>query len=163
MALQRPDPPKSAHFHPSFVCVFLYRISNHLYRAGHRLLARLVWHLNTLLTGADISEPANLREGLVILSPPGVAVMGTAGRNLTIVACAGLGGEIGRLEDVGAGPGLPVVGDDVTLEPHTGILGPVRIGSRVRVKAGFTAVVDVPDDAVVEGARPRLIRRQDLP
>lgn len=163
LAAQQPDAPRSAYCHPSFVCVLLHRISNHLYRAHHRWFARIVWHLNVLLTGAEIAESCDLGEGLVIVTPPGVAIMGTAGRNLTVMACAGLGGEMGRHEDIGAGQGLPVVGDDVILEPHSGILGPVRIGHRVRVGLGCGVTKDVPDDAIVEGPRCRTLRRRDLP
>lgn len=159
LARQQDGPLTSAFLHPSFVCVILYRISNRFFRAGHRHVARFFWHLNVLLTGADIAAPADLGEGLVILNPPGTAIMGKAGRNLTVMACAGLGSEMGRLEDIGAGPGLPVVGDDVILEPHSGILGPVKIGNRVRVGAGIGLTYDVPDDTVVEGPPPRFLRR----
>ena len=144
---------------PAMQCVALYRLSNHLWRAGRRWPARLVWHLNLLLTGADISEPADLGPGLVIPNPAGVAIMGTAGRNLTVLACAGLGGEIGRREDVGAGPGLSLLGDDVLLRPHSGVLGPVRVGHRVVVGVGIAVTSDVADDTLVEGPRARLVPR----
>ena len=155
--------PGAVVFHPSFLCALLHRLSHHFFRAGHRYVARFFWHLNVLLTGADISEPCDLGEGLVIVSPPGVAIMGKAGRNLTVMPCAGLGGELGRREDVGAGPGLPVLGDDVVLEPHCGVLGPVRIGHRVRLEAGTVVSEDVPDDTVISGPEPRFLRRRDLP
>lgn len=156
-------PARTAFLHPSLVCVFLYRIANHFFRAGHRHVARFFWHLNVLLTGADISPPANLGEGLVVLCPPGTAIMGTAGRNLTVMPCAGLGGEVGRREDIGAGPGLPLLGDDVILEPHCGVLGPVLVGHRVRVGAGIGLTRHTPDDSLVEGAQARFLRRKDLP
>ena len=95
----------NAYFHPASLCVVLYRISNYFYRADRRWLARIIWHVNILLTGADITEPANIGEELVVLHPAGVAVMGTAGKNLTLMACSGLGGEMGNQEDIGAGPG----------------------------------------------------------
>ena len=149
---------------PSFLCVVIHRLSHYFFRSGHRFIARFFWHLNILLTGADISEPCDLGEGLVIMSPPGVAIMAKAGRNLTVMPCAGLGGEIGRRrEDIGAGPGLPVLGDDVVLEPHTGVLGPVKIGHRVRLAAGTVVTRNIPDDMAVNGPQPRFVRRQDLP
>lgn len=148
--------------HPAFLCVLLHRISHYFFRANRKYVARLFWHLNFLLTGADISEPCDLGEGLLILSPPGTSIMGKAGRNLTLMPGAGLGGEVGRREDVGAGPGLPVLGDDVLLEPHSGILGPVRIGHRVHVTVGIGVTRDVSDDSIVEGPQPRFVRRRDL-
>src|SRR4029077_20112239 len=111
----------------------------------------------------DISPPAELGEGLVIMSPAGTAISGVADRNLTLMPCAGVGGEVGRWEDVGAGPGLPVLGSDVVLEPHCGVLGPIRVGHRVRLCAGVVVTRDVADDTMVEGPALRFLRRRDLP
>lgn len=161
LAEHRSNPPHSARLHPGFICVALYRLSNHLYRARHPWVARMIWHMNLILTGADISEPANIDEGLVVPTPAGVAIMGTAGRNLTVMACSGLGGELGRREDIGAGPGLPIVGDDVIMEPHTGVLGPVRVGNRVRIRAGCVVTREVADDSVLEPPRARFLARRN--
>lgn len=123
----------------------------------------MVWHLNAFITGADIAEVCDFGAGLVIVSPAGISMMGSAGRNLTVMALSGLGGEIGRHEDVGAGAGLPLLGDDVVLEPHAGVLGPVRVGSRVRVGCGAMVTEDVPDDTIVSAPNARFIRRTDMP
>jgi serine O-acetyltransferase len=159
---QNGRPVPAVRLHPSFVCVLLYRLSNHFYRAGHRYIARLLWHINFMVTGADISEPADLGEGLLILSPPGTAIMGTAGRNLTVMPCAGLGSDMSRDHDIGAGPGLPLLGDDVVLEPHCGVLGPTKVGNRVRVPAGLGLTQDVGDDVLICGPEPRFLRRSDV-
>ncbi len=156
------NPPPFLSLHPSFLCVFLYRISHHFHRAGHKYIARLFWHCNTLLTGADISPPADLGEGLVILNPPGTSIMAQVGRNCTMMPLSGLGSELGRREDIGAGPGLAVVGDDVLIEPCAGALGPIHIGNRVRIGALTVVVKDLPDDAVVESAHARFLKRRDL-
>jgi serine O-acetyltransferase len=147
-------------FSPSYVCVVCYRLSHYFFEKKHTLLARLVAHFNEVLTGADITPESELDEGLVILTPPGTAICGKAGRNLTVMPCSGLGGEIGRRDDIGAGPGLPVLGDDVILEPHCGVLGPARIGNRVRIRAGVLVTRDMPDDSIAEGPAPRLLARQ---
>jgi serine O-acetyltransferase len=158
LAYERPG--WGIYLHPSLICVFLYRMSHHFHSGGHTLVARVIAHLNQFLTGADISPASELDEGLVIFTPPGTAIFGKAGRNLTVMPCSGLGGEIGRRDDIGAGPGLPVLGNDVILEPHCGVLGPARIGSRVRICAGVLVTRDVPDDSVAEGPRPRFMVRQ---
>jgi serine O-acetyltransferase len=131
-----------------------------LYRADHRYAARFFWQLNLMITGADISAAANLGEGLLILSPPGTAIMGTAGRNLTVMPLGGLGGELGRYEDIGAGPGMPLLGDDVVLEPNSGVMGPVRIGSRVRIRATVAVTKDIPDDVLVMPPEIRVLGRR---
>lgn len=154
--------PRSAWLHPSHVCVWLYRLANHLFRAGHGWSARLVWHLKVVLTGADISYLADLGPGLVLLHPAGVSIMGQAGRNLTVMACCGLGGEVNRHADVAGWPGVPQLGDDVVIEPHSGVLGPVRVGHRVRICAGVVVTGDVADDMVVCPLPARQVRRGAL-
>lgn len=149
--------------HPSFLCVVLYRVARCLHVKGHTFLARLFGQVNTLLTGADISPASDIGGGLVVVSPAGAALFGKAGRNLTVMPGAGIGGELGRREDVGGGPGLPVLGDDVVLEAHVGVLGPCRIGDRARIVGGTLVLRDVPADTVVEGPRPRFRARRDLP
>jgi serine O-acetyltransferase len=135
-------------WHPGYICVVLYRISHYLHRAGHKYAARVVWHCNGVLTGGDIAPAVEIGPGLLIPCPAGVAIAGKVGRNFTVLMCSGLGSELGRHEDVGAGAGLPLVGDDVFLEAHTGVLGPVRVGNRVRIKAGAVLTTDIPDDSV---------------
>ncbi|MDO9091238.1 MAG: hypothetical protein Q8R98_22305, partial [Rubrivivax sp.] len=149
----------SVYLQPAFICVLLHRLSHHCHRRGHRRLARLWWHLNTFATGADISAPADLGPGLLIQHPMGVSIAGRAGRNLTVMACSGLGSELGRREDVGAGPGLPLLGDDVWIEPHSGVMGPVRVGHRVRIGAGMPVAQDVADDTELQSPPPRIVAR----
>jgi serine O-acetyltransferase len=151
------------YLHCGFISVLLHRLSHHCHRRGHRWLARFWWHLNTTLTGADISSPADLGPGLVILHPMGVAIAGKAGRNLTVMACSGLGGELGRREDKGAGPGLPVLGDDVWIETHSGVMGPVRVGHRVRIGAGLPVTFDIADDTDIVWPTPRAMPRNPAP
>ncbi|MBK8959366.1 MAG: hypothetical protein IPM80_13250 [Proteobacteria bacterium] len=156
--LRTPYTGGPAWFSASFLCVGLFRLSHYLYCARHTWLSRAVWHLNCLLTGADVSEPAEIGAGLVILHPTGTALMGTIGRNLTVMACAGIGGEVGRHEKVASWPGVPLVGNDVVLEPHSGILGPVIVGNRVRISAGACVTRAIPDDTVVESPRTRFFK-----
>ena len=157
---QQSHKPRSAYLHPSFVCALLYRISNHLHRRKHHWFARAVWHLNVLATGSDISEFSDLDQGLVVVRPAGVALMGKAGKNLTVMPCAGIGGEMGRRDDIGGGPGLPVLGDDVFMGAHSGILGPVRVGDRVHVGPGCAVLRDVGDDTMVLTHPPRFLTRR---
>jgi serine O-acetyltransferase len=126
----------------------MYRWSHYLHLTGHKYGARVLWHLNGLVTGADIPPPIEIGPGFLIPCPSGAAVAGKAGRNFTVMMCSGIGGELGRHEDIGAGSGLPLLGDDVFMEPRTGVLGPVRVGNRVRIKAGATVTTDVADDVV---------------
>lgn len=152
-----PEGTSFSRWHPGYLCVFLYRISHYLHTGGHKLLARAFWQINSLLTGSDLPPAISIGPGLLVPVPSGVAVACRAGRNLTILMCSGLGSEIGRFDDIGAGPGLPLIGDDVTLEPHSGVLGPVRIGDRVVLKAGAVVSFDVPSDTQARPPAPRFL------
>lgn len=133
---------------PSYTSVALYRYARLLYARGWTRLSRLLWQLNLFITGADISPMSDLGEGLLVVHPHAVTVVGSAGRNFTVEGQGGLGGGM-SMDDVGAGPGLPLLGDDVRLERGAMVLGPVRVGNGVRVGAGCTVVQDVPDHCEV--------------
>jgi len=140
----------------SYLCAWLHRLAHYADARGLRRSARLLWHLAMVVTGADIAPSADLGGGLLVVSPAGVAISGRAGRNLTMMPLSGVGGEL-SLEDIGAGPGLPVLGDDVTLGTLTGVLGPVRVGDGVRVMPGCVVIEDVPAGAVVASPKTRAL------
>jgi serine O-acetyltransferase len=138
-------------FDPSYQAVWLHRWSAFMFSRGRRLTARFLWHLNVFLTGADISPLSRFGAGLLICYPSTVVLFCTAGEELTVGAQAVTGGGLsGR--DIGAGPGLPVLGDDVDLGVGAMVLGPVRIGSRARIGARCTVVDDLPNAACVPPA-----------
>ena len=142
-------PANDARWSPSFRCVALFRLSRYLFVNGRRLAARFVWQINMMLTGADISPICDLGDGLVVIHPVATTLAGSAGRRLTVEGHGGLGGGL-ALDDIGAGPGLPVLGDDVLLARGASVLGPVSIGSRVRIGPGCTVTRDLPDDTEVK-------------
>jgi serine acetyltransferase/glycosyltransferase involved in cell wall biosynthesis len=150
----RPRPLLLA-FYPPFLCVALYRLSHLLLAREWGIASRLVWQLNLLLTGADIHPHCDFGGGLLIPHPMAVSISGNAGKNLTLLARAGLGGELPRREDRGAGPGLACLGDDVVLAPHSGVLGPVTVGSGAFVFPGCLVPRDIPPGVrVLPIARP---------
>lgn len=142
-----------------YLCVWLQRWSHWLHGRGHRGLARLVYHLNLMLTGADLPPGSDIGGGWLVTAPVAIVVCGKAGRNFTVGTLSGLGGEMGSDADVGAGPGLPCVGDNVSIGSHAGVLGALRVGNNVTIAAGCVVRKDVPDDCVVEGAAPRIRTR----
>jgi serine O-acetyltransferase len=139
----------------AFACVFLYRYSRLCFERGWKRRARILWQLNMFLTGADISPISDLGEGLLIVHPMAVILVGSAGKRLLVEGTGGCGGGL-ALEDIGAGPGLPSMGDDVSLARGAMVLGPVRIGSRVFIGPGCTVVRDLPDDTRVSSPPIRI-------
>jgi len=51
----------------------------------------------------------------------------------------------------------PVFGDEVDIGANAVIIGPVRIGHRVKIGAGAVVVKDVPDDHIAVGNPARII------
>lgn len=134
---------------PSYQCVLLHRLSFYFHSRGNRLLARTFWQLNLFLTACDIAPVSDIGPGLVVHFPLAVGLIGTVGKNTTIEGHAGIGGGTRRHADIGAGPGLPVIGDDVVLGWGALVMGPIRVGHRVVIGHGAVVTADVPDDAVV--------------
>lgn len=145
---------------PSYQCVLLHRVSFFFNARGNRLLARLFWHLNLLATGCDIAPISDVGGGLVVHFPLAIGLIGTVGRNCTIEGHCGIGGGTRRRADIGAGPGLPVIGDDVVLGWGALVMGPVHIGNRVVVGHGAVVTTDVPDCAVVPDRDLVLLHRR---
>lgn len=138
----------------SFLCVYLHRLSHFFFDRGNKLFARFFWHLNLLLTGADISPLSDIGGGLIVKYPLCVIIVGKLGSNCTIDGHGGIGG--GRdTKDIGAGPGLPVIGDDVYLAIGSFILGPVKVGDGAYIEPKCFVTRPVPAGATVECPQPR--------
>lgn len=150
-------PPMFLRLHPAYLCVLLHRLSHYFFRRRMGKAGRFFNQLNMLVTGVDIHPHCDIDGGLLIPHPGAVVLSGSAGRNLTVRALSGCGIMYGR-NDVGAGPGLPVLGNDVEIGPKGSVLGAVLIGDRVRIGAACTATRDLPADAVVEQVSPPIGR-----
>lgn len=144
-------------FDPSYRAVVLHRWSHYFFCRGKRLLARFLWHANLRLTGADISPISDLGGGLVIVEPLACILIGKAGSNLTVRGHAGFGGGMSR-DDIGAGPGLPVLGNDVELDFGCVVLGPVRVGDGTYIGPRCVVRTSVPDWSRVMSAEPKVRR-----
>ncbi|HEY0419646.1 MAG TPA: hypothetical protein VGC80_09020 [Acetobacteraceae bacterium] len=145
-----PPDRRSPLRHLGFWAILLYRLSHYLHRKGLRLPARLIWLCNICLTGADIDCATSVGAGTVITHPRAVIIYGQVGENCTFMAQTGIGGLFKAvMADIGAGKGRPVLADEVMLAPGALVLGPVRVGRRVRIGPRIIVTKDVPDDAQV--------------
>ncbi len=129
---------------PSYLCVFLHRVSRDYWCQGKNRRARISRRLNILLTGADIQVRCHIEEGLLIPVPSGVNLSGKMGPNLTVLPVSGTGIKF-KNQDIGGGAGLPVLGSNVTLHQFSAVLGPVHIGSGAQLLPGVTATADIPE------------------
>ena len=146
--------PRVLILNPSYQCVLLSRLSFYCFGRGWRIVARVLWQVNLWLTGADIAPISDVGGGWVADCPVSTIVTGKIGRNFTSSSQAGVGGGMTSHADIGAGPGLPIIGDDVTLGPGALVMGPIRVGDRVRIGARCAVTTDIPGDSVVEAPAP---------
>lgn len=96
----------------------------------------------------------------------------TIGRDLHIVNNEGslsmhpdtvIGDRLGVMHNVTIGtnmrPGAPVIGDDVFIGTNSTVLGPIRVGDRVRIGSNCSVTTNVPSDSIVIGSPARIYPR----
>lgn len=129
-----------------------------LYRAmrfcqTHRLkpLAAVLYRLNAAVGHLVIGRGAELGPGLVILHSLGIVINThvRAGKNLVLEHGVTIGAEKGR---------SPLLGDNVFVGAGAKIIGPVRIGSDVKIGANAVVTTDLPDGATAVGIPARVVR-----
>lgn len=139
---------------PSYQCMLLYRLYRHAYLRGWRKLASFLFLVSLYLTRAEIPPSTSIGGGCLICHCP-VILCGRIGENFTLMGDGGIGGGF-ESDDIGGGPGLPVVGNDVVMAIKSIVLGPVRIGDGARLGPSCTVMRDVPAGAVVAGPLSRI-------
>jgi serine O-acetyltransferase len=144
-----------AFLNPSYQAIALHRVAHYFYQRKMRWVARFFWHLDLFLTGCDIPAISDIGAGAVILHPQGSVIVGKIGRNAFFFGQNGMGGGISA-EDIGAGSGLPMVGDDVVFGFGSIILGPVRVGSGARLGPRCLVARDIPPGGIVTVAEPMI-------
>jgi serine O-acetyltransferase len=137
---------------PSIVGLAIYRVSHWCYVKHLRFLAWPLWLFNTYLTGLDIVPSAVIGHSCFIGHPVGSVITGKLGDKVVMFGSVLIGGGLGH-GDVGAGDGLPVIGNEVVIGIRATILGPITIGDGAMVGACALVVTDIAPGAAV-GNRP---------
>jgi serine O-acetyltransferase len=142
----------SLFFMPALQAIFLYRLGRFLYLRGWRVVPRMLFTLNILLWGTDVPPTTRIGRSFYMPHTVGVTIFGVLGDRCTCYAQAAIGGGSGNEQDIGAGPGLPVLGDAVLVGARAMIVGPVRIGSGTLIGANAFVTSDLPESATVIAA-----------
>ena len=131
----------------------LYRAMQYCQNHRMKLLAILLYRLNTHLGHVVIGRGATFGPGLVIMHSFGIIVHGQvkAGKNLSLEA----GVVIGENEEQNQ---IPTLGDNVSIGAGAKIIGPVTIGSDVKIGANAVVTRDIPDGATAVGIPARVIK-----
>ncbi|MGA3007069.1 MAG: DapH/DapD/GlmU-related protein [Opitutaceae bacterium] len=139
----------SIFFMPSIQAIFLHRLGRYLYLRGWRIVSRLLFTLNIVIWGTDIPPMTRIGSGFYMPHTVGVTIFGVLGDRV--------GGGSGNESDIGAGPGLPVLGDGVLIGARAMVVGPVRIGSGSLIGANSFVTFDVPENSTVVSQTAKII------
>jgi serine O-acetyltransferase len=149
--------------YPGVHAVLLHRFAHRLWRAGHRLSARLLAAFARWLTNVDIHPGATIGRRFFIDHGAGVVIGETAeiGDDVTLYHGVTLGGtswnKVKR---------HPTLGNGVLIGAGAKVLGPIVLGDQVRVGANSVVIKDVPAYCTVVGipgkvVQPKSSRKSD--
>ena len=147
---------------PNFLGIVLYRIAHFAYVNDWRNLGRAVFLFNLYLTRMEITPQTVIGPGVLVGHATGVTLDGHIGARCHVLGLCNTGGGFGE-KDVGAGAGLPSVGDDVTIGYGAMVLGGIRIGDGARIGPGAVVTTDVAPGALVMWTMPRTVLGKAAP
>lgn len=131
-----------------------YRDKTGIMAVIFRKMARLKHRFWSVLTASDIHPAAILGRGLRLPHPTGIVIHQdvVVGPDCMLMQQV----TIGQL----AGPGAPVIGENVYVGAGAKILGPVMIGDGVRVGANAVVLSDLPAYCTATGIPARVVRKR---
>lgn len=140
--------------YPGLHAIWLYRISNYLFKRGWVLLPRMICYFNRVLTGVDFHPGATVGEGLFIDHATGVVIGETCviGNNVTLyqgVTLGGTGKEKGKRH--------PTIGNNVVVASGAKVLGSFTVGDNVKIGAGSVVLREVPPNSTVVGIPGKVV------
>ncbi|MCH2222930.1 MAG: serine O-acetyltransferase [Dechloromonas sp.] len=140
--------------YPGVHAILTHRLAHHLWQGGWRFPARFLSFLGRTLTNVDIHPGATIGRRFFIDHGACVVIGETAevGDDVTLYHGVTLGGTSWN-----KGKRHPTLADGVIVGAGAKILGPIRIGERVRVGANSVVVKDVPAGRTVVGVPGRIV------
>lgn len=140
--------------YPGLHAIWLYRISNYLFKRGWVLLPRMICYFNRFLTGVDVHPGATIGEGLFIDHATGVVIGETCiiGNNVTLyqgVTLGGTGKEKGKRH--------PTIGNNVVVASGAKVLGSFTVGDNSKIGAGSVVLREVPPNSTVVGIPGKVV------
>ena len=145
--------------YPGVHALLGYRLSHWLWVHNFKLSARFCSHVVRFLSGIEIHPGAKIGEGFFIDHGMGVVIGETTeiGDNVTIYHGVTLGGT-----SWSKGKRHPTLGNNVVVGAGAKILGPIRIGTNVRIGSNAVVVKDVPAESTVVGVPGRMVLGKQL-
>lgn len=145
-----------------FHALTMHRVSHWLWYHKLKSFARFNAMLARFFTGVEIHPAAKIGRRFFIDHGMGVVIGETAeiGDDVTIYHGVTLGGVSLKKEKR-----HPTIGNNVIIGAGAKVLGPFKVGDRVRIGANSVVLHEVPDDATVVGVPGRITgdsKRQDM-
>ncbi|NNG11713.1 MAG: serine O-acetyltransferase, partial [Halobacteria archaeon] len=146
--------------YPGIHAVLIHRLSHWLWKHGLKWLARLLSSLARLLTGIEIHPGARMGRRFFIDHGMGVVIGETTeiGDDCTLYHGVTLGGT-----SWDKGKRHPTLENDVVIGAGAKVLGPIRIGTGVRIGSNSVVLKDVPEGMTVVGVPGRLVTGVSMP
>ena len=136
-------------FHTGQYCVFLYYLSNSLWKLGSPLAAR-VYYLNKIFNCVDIYHEVELPEAFGLDHPVG-AVIGKATYGEFFLFTQNCNVGVNK-------NAYPVIGRNVHLFPGSAIVGNCHVGDNCVIAARtYIKDQDIPANSLVFGSSPNLV------
>lgn len=135
--------------YPGLHAVWLHRVAHRMWaRPELRLAARVLSHLNRMVTGIEIHPGAQIGRRFFIDHGMGVVIGETSevGDDVMLYHGVTLGGR-----SMARTKRHPTIGDGVIIGAGARVLGPVVVGAGAQIGANAVVVKDVPSGAVVVG------------
>ena len=163
MTARRRDPAATSSLeialtYPGVHALWTHRVSHALWQFGAHTPARALSSVARAITGADIHPEAQIGRRVPIDHATGVVIGQTAqvGNDVVIFHGVTLGG-------VAMTPGKrhPTVGDHVMIGAGAKVLGPITVGTGVKIGANAVVVKDVPCGNVAIGVPARLLPKPE--
>ena len=144
--------------YPGFQAVLIYRLSNIMWKAKLKLIARITANIGRIITGIEIHPAAKIGKKLFIDHGIGVVIGETAviGDGCTLYHGVTLGGVSWK-----KGKRHPTLGDKVIIGAGAKVLGPITIGNGSKIGSNAVVLEDVPDRTTVVGIPARTANDYD--
>lgn len=146
--------------YPGLHALWIHRLAHYLWR--HRLwfVARLLSHINRLLTGIEIHPGAKIGRRFFIDHGAGVVIGETAevGDDVLMYQGVVLGGTTFEKKKR-----HPTIGNNVVLGTGAVVLGAITVGDGARIGSGSVVIRPVPPGATVVGVPGRIVEDSRRP
>ncbi|MCO7226876.1 serine O-acetyltransferase [Pleionea sp. CnH1-48] len=143
--------------YPGMHAIWIYRLSNKLWKYNFKWLARFIGMLGRWVSGVEIHPGATIGRRFFIDHATGIVIGETAiiGDDCTLYHGVTLGGTTWN-----PGKRHPTLEDDVVIGAGAKVLGPITVKRGARVGSNAVVIKDVPAGATVIGIPGHVVRDQ---